>query len=280
VCRSRGVSFGGNLQLTVVLLTGTVDDCKRNTVECMEIGGASGFILAPGCDIPFATPPENLEAVARVVHDPYEHQVALELAKKDVSRQLAFDMSEYGASDRVIVDIITLDSEACAPCQYMVESVKEIAPEFEGLVVWREHKIKYRESIAFMSSLMVHNIPTICIDGQITFVSRIPKRDELIAAIQRRINEKLRTRIETKTNVIQVLGPPTEECLQVRELVRRAILELGANVSYQEVEDPASYQHLAVSETPAVAVVRQKVKSMGKVPSLVAVKEWLKQLEA
>ena len=35
----------------------------------------------------------------------------------------------------------------------------------------------------FMTSLMVKNVPTICIDGKITFVSRIPPKEELIAAI-------------------------------------------------------------------------------------------------
>ena len=38
---------------------------------------------------------------------------------------------DYGKADKVIVDIITLDSESCAPCQYMVEAVKNVAPEFE-----------------------------------------------------------------------------------------------------------------------------------------------------
>ncbi len=67
-----------------------------------------------------------------------------------------------------------------------------------GIVEWHEHKIKYRESLVFMTSLMVRNIPTICIDGKIEFVSRIPPKDELIAAIQRRINEKLRLMIKQK----------------------------------------------------------------------------------
>jgi len=99
------------------------------------------------------------------------------------------DMSDYGKTDKVIVDIITLDSEACAPCQYMVEAVQNVAPHFEGIVEWREHKIKRHESVQFMTSLMVKNIPTICIDGVITFVSRIPPKEELVAAIQLGVKE-------------------------------------------------------------------------------------------
>ncbi len=279
VCRRKNVSFGGNLQLTVVMLTGTADDNRRNAIECMEIGGNRGFILAPGCDIPFATPPANIEAIADLVHDEYKREIARELAHSKAADGFRFDMSEYGLGEKVVVDVITLDSEGCAPCQYMVEAVKKVTPEFAGIVIWREHKIKYRESIAFMSSLMVHNIPTICIDGQITFVSRIPRREELVAAIQKRINEKLKIRIESQSRIIRVIGAPTEECLAVRENVKLALKELGSNVKYQEIEDENVFARHGVTETPAVAVVKQSLKSEGRVPPVVVVKEWLKQLE-
>ena len=122
---------------------------------------------------------------------------------------------------RVIVDIITLDSEACAPCQYMVDAVRSVAPEFEGIVEWREHKIKYRESLVFMTSLMVRNVPTICIDGKITFVSRIPPRDELVAAIQTRINEKFRMKIQRRRASLYVLGDGGDQMPRVAR-ARRA----------------------------------------------------------
>jgi MtaA/CmuA family methyltransferase len=280
VCTRHGVGFGGNMQLTVVLLTGTPDDSRRNAIECMEIGGDTGFVLAPGCDIPYATPPENLEAVAEVVHDEYARQVAREMAKDGAEAACAFDMSEYGRSDRVIVDIITLDSEGCAPCQYMVEAVKQVAPQFEGIVEWREHKIKYRESIAFMSSLMVHNIPTICIDGQITFVSRIPPREELIAAIQRQVNSKMKLRIESQVKVIRVMGAPSEQCREIRERVQTAIKELGTDVRYEEIEDEeVCRQRFGAYKLPAVAIAKQRIKSFGTIPEKTAIKEWLKQLD-
>jgi uroporphyrinogen decarboxylase len=278
VCLEKGLSFGGNLQLTVVMLTGNPDDNRRNAVECLEIGGRRGFVLAPGCDMPFATPPENVEAIAEIVHDAYAREVAQQLAREAGAALTSFDLSQYGSGDRVIVDVITLDSEACAPCQYMVESVRQVAPQFEGIVEWREHKIKYRESIAFMSSLMVRNIPTICIDGQIAFVSRIPPREELVEALQRRINEKLRLRIGNRRKVIRVYGAATEECLAVRGTVKRALKELGSDVGYEEIEDEGACHAAGVFRTPAVTIARQVVKSAGSPPTTLAVKEWIKQL--
>ena len=228
VCLPRGISFGGNLQLTSVLLLGKPIDAQRNAIACLEIGGERGFVLAPGCDLPYATPPENLEAVAQVVLDPYQREV-VKASAVEQSDDDRLDMREYGQADKVIVDIITLDSEACAPCQYMVDAVKKVAPEFEGIVVWREHKIKYRESLVFMTSLMVRNVPTICIDGEIRFVSRIPPRDQLIAAIQDRINEKFRMKIARRKASLYVLGDGGAACQELVQQCERAVAELGTD---------------------------------------------------
>src|SRR6056297_2602975 len=134
-------------------------------------------------------------------------------------------MKDYGQAEKVIVDIITLDSESCAPCQYMVEAVKRVAPHFEGVVEWREHAIKKMDAVTFMSSLMVKNIPTICIDGKIAFVSQIPPERELVAAIQKRINEKLRLKIKSKRSEILVFGDEEEQRSEIYENIRRALTE-------------------------------------------------------
>ena len=280
ICRSNSISFGGNLQLTTVLLLGTPEDAERNAVECLEIGENRGFVLAPGCDIPYATPPENLEAIGRLIHDPYRQEAVHALAtSRDMTDIL--DMSEYGHADKVIVDIITLDSEACTPCQYMVEAVRQVAPEFEGIVEWREHKIKKAESLVFMTSLLVKNIPTICIDGQITFVSRIPPQNELIAAIQQRINEKMRTRIRQRHASIFVLGTDETEYQPLLESVQRAVLELGADVRVSLVTNEEEIQSFGVHPalTPAVVTAKYQIKSTCRLPDPQVIKEWIKMLD-
>jgi len=283
ICLERGVSFGGNMQLTTVLLLGKPIDAQRNAIECMEIGGEKGFILAPGCDLPFDTPVENLEAVTKVVHDPYERDAIKAMAVEEVNQDL-LDMSDYGQSDKVIVDIITLDSEACAPCQYMVESVKQIAPEFEGIVEWREHKIKYRESLVFMTSLMVRNIPTICIDGQIRFVSRIPARDELHKAVQDRILEKMRIKIARRRGRMYLLCSP-DHCSQevtkkLRANVDKAVAELGVEIDVKLVSDDEDILAFGVlpKQTPAVVSANYRMRSSHHVPDASIVKEWIKDI--
>ncbi len=277
VCLERKISFGGNLKLTVVLLMGKPEDCQEHALETMELGKRKGFILAPGCDLPMSTPPENLAAITQLVHDPYQQDVVKAMEKKDLELVLP-DMKDYGQADRVVVDIITLDSESCAPCQYMVEAVKRVVPEFEGIVVWREHSIKQLDAVTFMSALMVKNLPTICIDGKIVFVSKIPPRHALIAAIQARINEKMRMRLKLRRAEVLILGKNREECRQLEDILKQAIKELGPGLTYRFITDEKEILSYGVMQTPAFIVQEFKVKSQGSEPSVEVVKEWIKDL--
>lgn len=279
VCISRNVSFGGNLPLTTALLNGSEDQNAILAYEALQTGGTKGYIVAPGCDLPYNTPSKNLQAVAGVVNDEYKREIAQTLAAEGYTEeQRLFDMSEYGRSEKVIVDIITLDSEACAPCQYMVESVRAIVPEFEDLVIWREHKIKSQESVQFMASLMVKNVPTICIDGEITFVSVIPTRDELIAALQARINKKLRIKIRRKQSKIIVLTDGSELSTEAVENVQTAVTELGSNVEVMPTDDHEIAETYGIKKFPAVIVCTSQLKTWSEAPEVKIVKEWLKDL--
>jgi MtaA/CmuA family methyltransferase len=66
--RANKKAFAGNLPLTVGLLFGTVEENVEYAKECIEIGKGPGFILAPGCDMPYHTNPENVKAVVDVVY--------------------------------------------------------------------------------------------------------------------------------------------------------------------------------------------------------------------
>jgi uroporphyrinogen decarboxylase len=277
IALKKGISFGGNMRLTVVLLMGNEDDARENAMECLDMAGKTGFILAPGCDLPMDTPPANIKAVSGLVHDPYKQDVVRALDKKESTLEI-FNMKDYGQADKVIVDIITLDSESCAPCQYMVEAVKKVAPQFEGVVEWREHPIKKMDAVTFMSSLMVKNIPTICIDGKIAFVSQIPPKGDLIAAIQKRVNEKLKLKIKSKRSEILILCEDKNECSSLNAKIQRATTELGKDVDVKVISDKAQMAGFGVVKGPAVVSVSYKLKSEGTDPSLDVIKEWIKEL--
>jgi len=271
------ISFGGNIKLTVVLLMGTPEDAQLNALECIDLGGDTGFILAPGCDLPMDTPSENIIAVGEVARDKYIQDVVRAREKTEIDLAL-LNMKDYGNANRVIVDIITLDSESCAPCQYMVEAVKRVAPHFEGIVEWREHAIKKMEAVTFMNSLMVKNIPTICIDGKIAFVSQIPPKNELIAAIQKRINEKLKLIISSHNAELTIFGKNDNECNLTKVNVDQAIKETGKNIKVITSTDENARATYGVTQTPAIILTEHKIKSQGEIPKVEIIREWLKEL--
>ncbi len=182
VALGKGVSFGGNLKLTSVLLLGNEMDSKKEAVSCLDLGGKKGFILAPGCDLPMETPIENLKAVTELVYDEYVQQVTREM--EHTSSLEPASLEGHWQEGKVIVDVITLDSGSCAPCQYMVEAVRHAASEFEENVVVNEYKIKDMEGIRMMMALGVQNVPTTCINGKVEFISQIPPRTKIVEAIK------------------------------------------------------------------------------------------------
>lgn len=191
LARKHGKSFGGNLKLTTVLLLGTPADAKRDALRCIDAGGTTGFVLAPGCDLPYATPEENLQAVTSMIHDEYQRNVA-RVASQEIAPDLfeEVQLPDYSSENRVIVDVVTLDSASCAPCQYMVDAVEQAVRRLPGQVVIREHKITTRSGLGHMAKLGVGQIPTICIDGEVKFPSIIPDINTLIEAIESKAKEK------------------------------------------------------------------------------------------
>jgi uroporphyrinogen decarboxylase len=186
-------SFGGNLKLTVVLLMGEPEDAKLNAIDCIETAGEAGFILAPGCDLPYDVKPENLQAVAEMVHDTYQRDVArktLQAREADTFEDIV--VPDYGSEPGIIIDVITLDSGACAPCQYMFNAALEAraALEKDMPVKVVEHKITTRAGVGMMTRLGVANLPSICIDGKCRFSSIIPDTRTLAQAIRETAEQK------------------------------------------------------------------------------------------
>jgi uroporphyrinogen decarboxylase len=189
-------SFGGNLKLTTVLLMGDEDDARLNAIACMDGAGDRGFVLAPGCDLPYDVKPENLQAVAQMVHDDYQRDIArtaITAKQSDTFDDIV--LPDYASEQAVIVDVVTLDSEGCAPCQYMFKAAMDARARLADKmpVIVREHKITTRQGVGMMVKLGVPNLPSICIDGVCKFASIIPDTAVLTQAIVNAAQTKRKT---------------------------------------------------------------------------------------
>ena len=174
--RPFGISVGGNMQLTAVMLLGSPVDNIQHAANCVAIGGTKGFILSPGCDMPYATPEINVKAITAYVHGKESEYLTM---TQPSGERAEWAMPDYKQADKVIVDVVTYDSSACAPCQYMMEAVKEAAEGLDHVLSFEEHKIKMPESLSCMTQLGVEQIPTIVIDGVVKYISIIPDNDTL-----------------------------------------------------------------------------------------------------
>jgi uroporphyrinogen decarboxylase len=120
---------------------------------------------------------------------------------------------------------------------------------------------------------MVKNIPTICIDGKISFVSKIPPRNDLIAAVQKRINEKLKLKIKSKKGEIIILGQSKKECVKAENNVLTAINETGVDLDVTTSTDEKILASYGIINTPAIIVAEYKLKSQGEIPEVKIIKE-------
>lgn len=183
------ISFGGNIKLTLSLLMGDEEASHRDALECMDIGGKKGFILAPGCDLAMATPKENLIAVSKLVHDE-ALQGQLRASEATAGNIELLDLTNHWDDKKLIIDVITLDSSSCAPCQYMVDAVDRAVKDFGEKVSYKEYSIKEKEGVQMMASLGVKSIPSIVMDGKLEFSSQIPPLQDIKNRIEEHLSKK------------------------------------------------------------------------------------------
>ncbi len=74
---------------------------------------------------------------------------------------------------------------------------------------------------------------------------------------------------------IEVLGTGCARCNTTEEIVRLAVLEAGIEAQVVKVKDLREIARFGVMVTPAV-VIDGELKSVGKIPELEEVLDWLK----
>ncbi len=178
--------ISGNIQLTVCMLLGNQQDCQKAAIEKIDQMGDSNFILAPGCDMPYDTPSENVIGIGQAVQNVESTRKFLEsYVRKDIDIEV--EMPDYENLDRVMIEVLTIDSATCAACGYMTAAARDMEAIFGDKVEVIERKITEMENIVRIGKLGVMNLPTIAINGDVKFISIIPNRDELKAAVEAKL---------------------------------------------------------------------------------------------
>lgn len=143
----------------------------------------TNFIVSPGCDMPYATPRDNTVACAQAVKNPDQTR---EMVKNYTSSfdDAEVELPDYSKQEKVLIELFLLDPDQCAACTYMQASVLDNYEAIKDKAEYRIYKYFIKEDIARTRAMGIKNLPTMCIDGEQKFISIIPSKDELIAAVE------------------------------------------------------------------------------------------------
>ena len=179
------IALGGNIPLTSVMLLGNQQDNMKFTVDLLDsLEDKTNFILAPGCDMPYAVPVENCIGVAQAA---LETDAVREMVKNYQAAEVdtsSVVLPDYEHLEKPLVEAFTLDSAQCAACGYMMGAVNEAKATFGDAIDVVEYKYIYKENVARCVKMGVPNLPSLYINGQLKYKSIIPTKAELEAAIK------------------------------------------------------------------------------------------------
>ena len=185
ICDRNNVTIGGNIQLTVTMLHGSQQANMKAVLDILDVCKTTNLIVSPGCDMPYATPPENVIAASYAIHHPDEAREML--IGYDGSLDLSdihITLPDYGHLKRPFVEIFTLDSASCAACGYMLSMVQSVSSELGDVFDFKEYKFTVKENIKRCVEMKVKNLPSLYLNGKLLYSSIIPNKNELIEAIQ------------------------------------------------------------------------------------------------
>lgn len=173
-----GVVLGGNIPLTSVMLYGTQQDNMKYVVEMIDSLTHDNLIVAPGCDMPYAVPKDNVIGVAQAV---LETDDVREMVKnyEAVSDDVEVDLPDYESLEKTLVEVFTLDSKSCAACTYMMAAANRAKETFGDDIDLVEYPITVKENIARVKKMGIKNLPCIYVNGELKYSSIIPSRKEL-----------------------------------------------------------------------------------------------------
>jgi len=179
------IVISGNIPLTSVMLHGTQQDNMKYVMDLIDqLDSTHNFILAPGCDMPYAVPVENGIAVAQAVHQP---QAVREMLKNYVAAKENMDIAlpDYEQLKRPLVEVFTLDSSTCAACTYMMGAAIAAKEHFGDDIDLVEYKYTEKVNIARCMKMGIAHLNSIYINWELEFSSIIPGREELQKAIEK-----------------------------------------------------------------------------------------------
>lgn len=178
------ITIAGNIPLTTKMLLGTQQDNMKFVVDMLDTLDHHNFILAPGCDMPFDVPVENVVGVVQAVRDAESTKQMLanyEAPEIDTSSVV---IPDYTNLEKPLVEVFTLDSDTCAACTYMMGAARRVEEELDRRVDVVEYKFTKPENVARIVKMGITNLPAIFVNGELKYSSIIPSNEEFVEVVK------------------------------------------------------------------------------------------------
>lgn len=179
------ITLGGNIPLTTKMLLGNQKDNMKFVVDFLDSIDHHNLILAPGCDMPFDTPIENVVGCMQAVRNPVETKKMLQNYEQPEIDLDSVVLPDYQHLPRPLIELFTLDSASCAACTYMVKAALDAVAALGEEVDVVEYKFTKPENVARDMKMGVKNLPSLYINGELKFSSIIPEQQALIDELKK-----------------------------------------------------------------------------------------------
>ena len=178
------VAIDGNIPLTTALLLGNQLDNMKAGIDLIDrMNTKRNFIVQPGCDMPYATPVENVIALSQAVlnTDKTRELVAnYEMTDLDVD----VDLPDYEHLEKPLLEAFLLDPDACAACTYMWASACDMKKHFGDKIDVVEYRYNNIPDISRTRKMAVAQLPSLYLNGKMIYSSIIPNPEDLIKQIE------------------------------------------------------------------------------------------------
>lgn len=190
IFKPKKILLGGNIPLTSVMLYGTQQDNMKYVLELIDKVGSENLAIAPGCDMPFDIPLDNVVGVMQAVQEPEKIRSALKSYSGSFDN-IEVELPDYNNLKKPLLEVYTLDSDTCAACGYMKMAAFEVQDKhFGDKIDVMEYKITEKENIARVMKLGLKHLPSMLLDGELIYSSIIPSEQELVDKIKSKLDER------------------------------------------------------------------------------------------
>ncbi len=194
ICDKYNVAIGGNIPLTSVMLHGTQQDNMKYVVDMLsKIGEYKNIIVAPGCDMPYAIPIENVIGATQAVLQTDDVAKIIENYTSETF-DIEVELPDYQNLEKPLIEAFTLDSLTCAACTYMWGAATTAKQTYGDKIDIVEYKFTEKENIARCQKMGVSNLPSIYVNGELKFSSIIPSKQELESVIDEALAKLAQTK--------------------------------------------------------------------------------------